>query len=72
MNEFQKTLTVILLPGILALSILEGVILSFYRSYDWKGMAVSIVDLIGRQGILLLFPLSLAMPIFPGRGSIGS
>ena len=64
LNEFQKTLTVILLPGIFALSILEGVILSRYRSYDWKGMAVSIVDLIGRQGILLLFPLSLAAPIF--------
>lgn len=64
MSEFQKTLTAILLPGIFVLSILEGVVLSRYRSYDWKAMGVSIVDLIGRQGILLLFPLSLAAPIF--------
>ncbi len=60
----MKTL---LLPILLALvvvaSLIEAAVMSWRDSYDWKAMGVSLVDLVVRNALLILLPVSVADPL---------
>jgi sterol desaturase/sphingolipid hydroxylase (fatty acid hydroxylase superfamily) len=64
MDEYLRPL-LLALPVVLGASLIEAWALSRKRpgDYDWKASGLSLLDLIGRQGLRFL-PLSLATPVF--------
>lgn len=63
MNDIEKLLLFVALPTVLGCSLLEAVVLSVKRGYDWKAFGVSLFDLAGRTTLTLLLPLSIATPL---------
>lgn len=62
MASLKKLLFVFLVIAIVS-ALIEALILSRRKGYDWKAMAVSIANLAGRQIVSVVLPLSLAAPI---------
>lgn len=59
----ERFLLLVALPVVLACAAIEACILSRRNQFDWKAMAISIFDLIGRSAIAILVPVSIASPI---------
>ncbi|RQP22419.1 sterol desaturase family protein [Piscinibacter terrae] len=63
MNQLDKFLLFVAVPGVALVSLVEAFVLSRRRAYDWRAMAVSMFDLFARVGVQIVMPLSLAAPI---------
>lgn len=63
MGAIGRLLLLVALPTVVACSLLEAVILSRRQAYDWKAMGVSLLDLLGRNALTILLPLSIAAPL---------
>jgi sterol desaturase/sphingolipid hydroxylase (fatty acid hydroxylase superfamily) len=59
----ERFLLVVMLPLVVAASVVEAWVLSRRRAYDWRAMGVSMFDLATRVTLQLLVPLSLAGPL---------
>lgn len=64
MSPIEKFLLVFVIPVLLAASLVEGVILSWRRHYDWRATGASLVNWVVRDLVTLFLPLSLATPVF--------
>ena len=49
MNDLDKFLLYVALPFVVVLSLIEAVVLSRKRSYDWRAAGVSLLDLVGQR-----------------------
>lgn len=63
MNPIEKFLLFAVLPGVIALSLIEALVLSRKQAYDWRAAGVSLLDLGGRNLIAIFLPLSMATPL---------
>ncbi|MEO6895877.1 MAG: sterol desaturase family protein [Caldimonas sp.] len=63
MSSLDKFLLFVALPGVVAASLLEAIVLARLRSYDWRAGAVSLFDLAARIGVQIFLPLSIATPV---------
>lgn len=62
MAPLRKLLLIFLVIAIVS-ALLEALILSRQKSYDWRAMGASFASLAGRQIVSILLPLSIATPI---------
>jgi sterol desaturase/sphingolipid hydroxylase (fatty acid hydroxylase superfamily) len=65
MTPIEKFLLFVAAPTVLALSVLEGVVLSFVQGYDWRAFGVSMFDFVLRIAITVLLPFSIVQPLVP-------
>lgn len=62
-NSIERFLLFVVLPVVISCSILEAFILSRKRHYDCRAMGVSLLDLVGRNLLAIVLPLSIATPL---------
>ena len=65
MTPVEKFLLFVAAPTVLALSVLEGLVLSFRQGYDWRAFGVSLFDFVLRIAITVLVPFSIVQPLVP-------
>jgi hypothetical protein len=63
MDPLDKILLYFALPFVVLASLLEAVVLSRMRAYDWRAAGVSLLDLVGRISMQIFLPLSIAAPL---------
>ncbi|MBI5257807.1 MAG: sterol desaturase family protein [Burkholderiales bacterium] len=63
MIGIEKFLLFVALPAVVLSSLVEALVLSRRRGYDWRGMGVSLFDLVARTFVQLAVPLSIAAPL---------
>lgn len=63
MDPLDKILLYFALPFVVLVSLLEAVVLSRMRAYDWRAAGVSLLDLVGRISMQIFLPLSIAAPL---------
>ena len=63
MNTLEKILLFGAAPTVLALSLLEGVLLSRRGGYDWRAYGVSLFDYAGRIALTVFVPFTIAAPL---------
>ena len=63
MSPFEKSLLLIATPTVLTLALIEGLILTRHKGYDWRAFGVSVLDLGMRLAVNILLPLSIATPL---------
>ena len=63
MTPIEQFLLFIAAPAVLVFALIEGVVLSRRRRYDWRAFGVSSFDLVLRIAVGLLLPLSIATPL---------
>ena len=63
MLSTEKFLLFIVLPIVLACSLIEGMVLSRRSGYDWKAAGVSLLDLVLRNLVGVFLPLSIITPL---------
>jgi sterol desaturase/sphingolipid hydroxylase (fatty acid hydroxylase superfamily) len=63
MNPVEKFLLFVAAPTVVVLALIEGVVLSLRRSYDWRAAGISILDLVLRLTVSILLPLSIFAPL---------
>jgi sterol desaturase/sphingolipid hydroxylase (fatty acid hydroxylase superfamily) len=64
MNQIDKLLLFVALPVVVLVSLVEALVISRRRAYDWRAMAVSLFDLVARVSVQIALPLSLVAPVF--------
>ena len=62
-TSLDKFMLFVALPGVVAASLLEALVLARLRSYDWRASAVSLLDLVSRIAVQIFLPLSIAAPV---------
>ena len=62
MNQIDKYLLTVVLPLIVAFSLIEAVVLSRKHAYDWRAAGVSVLDLVTRIATQIFVPASIATP----------
>ncbi len=62
MNPLDKFLLFVALPTVVVASLVEALVLSWRRTYDWRATGVSLFDLAARVSIQIFLPLSIATP----------
>lgn len=62
MIAYEKLLLLALL-GVLGSALLEAIILSRRRGYDWRASGVTLCNFVARHALALVLPLSLATPV---------
>ena len=63
LNNLDKFLLFVALPGVVIASLAEAIVLARLRSYDWRASAVSLFDLFARVAVQIFLPLSIAAPL---------
>jgi sterol desaturase/sphingolipid hydroxylase (fatty acid hydroxylase superfamily) len=63
MTGVEKFLLFVVAPGVLALSLLEGVVLSLRGHYDWRAFGVSLFDFVLRIALTVFLPFTIAAPL---------
>ena len=63
MTGVEKFLLFVVAPGVLLLSLLEGVVLSLRGGYDWRAFGVSLFDFVLRIALTLFVPFTIAAPL---------
>ena len=66
LNGLDKFLLFVALPGVVAASLIEAIVIAWMRSYDWRASAVSVFDLPARVAVPIFLPLSIATPLHAG------
>lgn len=59
----SRMLFLIVVPTVVLASLVEAFVLSRRGGYDWKAMGVSLFDLVVRNIVLVVLPLSVATPV---------
>jgi sterol desaturase/sphingolipid hydroxylase (fatty acid hydroxylase superfamily) len=62
--SFEEILLYVVTPALVVISLIEAVVLSGKRSHDFKATALSLLDLLARNALMVLLPLSVAAPVF--------
>lgn len=62
-TPIERFLLFVAAPTVLALSLLEGLVLSRRAAYDWRAFGVSLFDYLLRVFIIVVLPLSIAEPL---------
>jgi sterol desaturase/sphingolipid hydroxylase (fatty acid hydroxylase superfamily) len=63
MNNLDKFLLFVALPTVVLASLIEAVVLSRMRAYDWRATGISLFDLAGRVSMQIFLPLTIALPL---------
>lgn len=63
MNTLEKILLFGVAPAVLTLSLLEATVLSRRQPYDWRAYGISLLDFVGRIGVTILLPQTIAAPL---------
>jgi sterol desaturase/sphingolipid hydroxylase (fatty acid hydroxylase superfamily) len=63
MNGLDRFLLFVALPTVVVASLLEAIVLSKRRGYDWRAAGVSLFDLVLRVGTQIALPFSIATPL---------
>ena len=63
MFGIDRFLLLIALPGVIAISLVEALVLSRRGGYDWRAAGVSLLDVLLRVAIQIFLPLSIAAPL---------
>jgi len=63
MTPLEKFLLFVVTPSVFACALIEAIVLSRRKDYDWRAFSVSTCDLVGRIAINILLPLSIAGPL---------
>ncbi|MGZ3236746.1 MAG: sterol desaturase family protein [Burkholderiaceae bacterium] len=63
MYPIEKFLLFVATPAVLVLALIEAIILSRRRHYDWGAFGTSAIDLVLRTTVNILLPLSIAAPL---------
>ena len=58
-----KFLLVVVLPSLILLSLIEAVVLSRTKGYDWKALGVSLTNLVALHVVAVVVPFSIAAPL---------
>ena len=64
MTTVKGFLLAVALPTVVFSSLVEALILSRRRGYDWKSLGVSLLNLVARLAVQVLLPLSIVTPLF--------
>ena len=63
MTPIEKFLLFVAAPAVFALALIEALVLSRRRRYDWRAFGVSTFDLVARIAVSIVLPLSIAAPL---------
>lgn len=63
MTPIEKFLLFVMVPSVLACSVLEGLVLSRRGNYDWRAFGVSFFDYALRLAITIFAPITIAAPL---------
>ena len=63
MNGLDRFLLFVALPTVVIASLLEAIVLSRRRGYDWRAAGVSLLDLVARVAVQIGLPFSIATPL---------
>ena len=63
MSPIEKFLLFVAAPAVFVFALIEAVLLSRRRHYDWRAFGVSAFDLVARIGVGIVLPLSIATPL---------
>ena len=59
----ERVLLLTVLPAIVLCALIEALVLSRHRHYDWRAAGVSLFDVVARISIQILLPLTIAAPL---------
>jgi sterol desaturase/sphingolipid hydroxylase (fatty acid hydroxylase superfamily) len=62
MPPIEKFLLFVAAPGVLVFALVEAIVLSRRKQYDWRAFGVSTFDLVVRISLGIVLPLSIATP----------
>jgi sterol desaturase/sphingolipid hydroxylase (fatty acid hydroxylase superfamily) len=63
LNGLDRFLLLVALPTVVVASLVEALVLSRRRSYDWRATGLSLLDLFTRVALQIGLPISIAAPI---------
>lgn len=63
MYPIEKFLLFVAMPAVLVFALVEAIILSRRRQYDWGAFGTSAIDMVLRTVVKILVPLSIATPL---------